>query len=51
MARIQTATPGTLLRSIAKRQYGYVPGITQVGSPPPLTSRLERRTLNKEYSE
>jgi hypothetical protein len=33
MARIQTATPGTLLRSIAKRQYGYVPGITQVVLP------------------
>ena len=28
MARIQTATPGRLLRSIAKRQYGYMPGIT-----------------------
>jgi hypothetical protein len=30
MARIQTGTPGRLLRSIAKMQYGYMPGITQV---------------------
>ncbi len=30
MARIQTATPGRLLRSIVKKQYGYVPGILQI---------------------
>jgi hypothetical protein len=33
MARIQTTTPGTLLQSIAKWQYGYLPGITQVVLP------------------
>lgn len=33
MPRIQTTTPGTLLQSIAKRQYGYLPGITQVVLP------------------
>ncbi|HEY8864677.1 MAG TPA: hypothetical protein VIO37_10965 [Candidatus Dormibacteraeota bacterium] len=33
MARIQTATPGRLLRSIANRRYGYMPGIIQVVLP------------------
>jgi len=33
MARIQTSTPGRLLRSFAKRLYGYMPGITQVVLP------------------
>jgi hypothetical protein len=33
MARIQTSTPGRLLRSFAKRQYGYMPGITRVVLP------------------
>jgi hypothetical protein len=33
LARIQTATPGRLLRSIVKRQYGYVPGIVEVVLP------------------
>jgi hypothetical protein len=33
VARIQTATPGRLLRSIAKRQYGYMPGIIEVVLP------------------
>jgi hypothetical protein len=33
MARIQTTTPGSFLQSIVKRQYGYLPGITQVLLP------------------
>jgi hypothetical protein len=33
MARIQTSTPGRLLRSFAKRLYGHMPGITQVVLP------------------
>jgi hypothetical protein len=33
MARIQTATPGRLLQIIAKRLYGYIPGIIQVVLP------------------
>ena len=33
MARIHTATPGRLLRSIANGQYGYMPGIFQVVLP------------------
>jgi len=30
MARIQTAMPGRVLRSIVKKQYGYVPGIFRI---------------------
>ena len=38
MARIQTATPGKLLGSIVKKQYGYVPGIAEVLWPDPPTA-------------
>jgi hypothetical protein len=38
MARIQTATPGRLVRSIVKRQCGYLPGIAQVVWPDLLTA-------------
>lgn len=30
MARIKTGLPGAAIRRIADRQYGFVPGITQV---------------------
>ena len=30
MARIKTGAPGGMLRRFAERQYGYMPGLTQV---------------------